>query len=72
MDHSGELVLTDGSRIGHRSLVKVYRQKVRPTESRESVLIAKMMSMLYHCSTSVTYNLPCASVRLSIIIALPS
>jgi len=44
IDESGELVLTDGSRVGHRSMVAIYRQKLRPTESRESVLIARMMN----------------------------
>jgi hypothetical protein len=59
--NSGELVLTDGSRIGHRSLVKVYRQKVRPTESRAAVLIAKMMSMnlLPLPATSVIHSRVC-------------
>jgi hypothetical protein len=44
IDDNGELILSDGSRIGHRHYRKEYEQNTRPVESRESVLIAQMMS----------------------------
>jgi hypothetical protein len=40
----GELVLSDGSVIGHRDLKRFYSQNQRPRETRESVLINRLMS----------------------------
>jgi pre-60S factor REI1 len=42
INDAGELVLTDGSTIGHRSLWRYYRQHVRPTETRESVVLSTL------------------------------
>jgi len=42
INDAGELVLTDGSTIGHRSLWRFYRQHVRPSENRESVLLSSL------------------------------
>jgi pre-60S factor REI1 len=44
VSEGGELVLTDGSRIGHRSLLHAYKQNIRPAETREALLITKMMN----------------------------
>lgn len=44
MNDAGELVMSDGSLIGHRQYVSAYRQNHRTTESRESVQIAKLMA----------------------------
>eukprot|EP00808_Paulinella_micropora_P013202 g58922.t1 len=38
----GEIVLTDGRRIGHRQNLLVYRQNIRDSPSRESVMISQM------------------------------
>jgi len=42
INDAGELVLTDGSTIGHRSMWRYYRQHVRINEKRESVILAKL------------------------------
>jgi len=42
INDSGELVLTDGSTIGHRSMWRYYRQHMRQNENRESVIISKL------------------------------
>jgi len=42
INDAGELVLTDGSTIGHRSMWRFYRQHMRPNETRESVILSKL------------------------------
>jgi len=42
MNDAGELVLTDGSTIGHRSMWRYYRQHVRPVETREHVVVSQL------------------------------
>jgi pre-60S factor REI1 len=37
----GELVMSDGSIIGHRAFRYIYKQNLRPLEQRESVLLAQ-------------------------------
>lgn len=39
-----DLVLPGGQRLGHRSLHRYYKQHLRPTEERESVLINRLVS----------------------------
>jgi len=39
-----ELVLQDGKQIGHRSYARYYKQKYKPEDLRESVLINKLCS----------------------------
>ena len=42
----GELVLTDGRCVGHRAFRKYYKQKYKPEESRESVVVARKEELL--------------------------
>ncbi len=44
LNEHGELVLGDGSVIGHRDLKRYYTQNSRPKETRESVLINRLVS----------------------------
>eukprot|EP01092_Planopodium_desertum_P009205 TRINITY_DN3950_c0_g1_i1.p1 TRINITY_DN3950_c0_g1~~TRINITY_DN3950_c0_g1_i1.p1 ORF type:complete len:199 (-),score=25.18 TRINITY_DN3950_c0_g1_i1:106-702(-) len=39
-----EVTLPSGKVLGHRSLARYYKQRLRPEEKRESVLITKMMA----------------------------
>mmetsp|Transcript_44254 Transcript_44254/g.71137 ORF Transcript_44254/g.71137 Transcript_44254/m.71137 type:complete len:416 (-) Transcript_44254:95-1342(-) len=39
----GEIVMKDGRVIGHRSLVRYYKQNLKPTDSRNTNLIIKMI-----------------------------
>ncbi|RUS31365.1 C2H2 type zinc-finger-domain-containing protein [Jimgerdemannia flammicorona] len=39
-----ELILPSGARIGHRSLARYYKQSLRPEESRDSVLINRLIT----------------------------
>ncbi len=39
-----ELVLPSGTRLGHRSLQRYYKQRLRTTEPRESILINRLAS----------------------------
>eukprot|EP01006_Ploeotia_vitrea_P040571 TRINITY_DN66434_c8_g1_i1.p1 TRINITY_DN66434_c8_g1~~TRINITY_DN66434_c8_g1_i1.p1 ORF type:complete len:480 (+),score=259.99 TRINITY_DN66434_c8_g1_i1:89-1441(+) len=43
MSEGGELVLSDGSVIGHRSLRRYYKQSLRPVETRDHQLIQSMI-----------------------------
>lgn len=43
-DVTDELILPSGMRLGSRTLLRYYKQKFRPAETRESVLINLMSS----------------------------
>jgi len=43
-EDGSELVFTDGKSVGHRSLQVYYRQKVRPNETRDSLIISSLLS----------------------------
>ncbi|KAI1299681.1 hypothetical protein EDD11_006443 [Mortierella claussenii] len=49
-----ELILPSGARLGHRSLNKYYRQNVKPEESRDSVLINRLLT---HYTDHMGYDL---------------
>lgn len=42
----GELILTDGRCVGHRAFRKYYKQKYKPEESREAVVVARKEELL--------------------------
>jgi len=42
-DSAMELVLSSGARAGHRSLLRYYKQAPRPRETRDSVLLTRIM-----------------------------
>lgn len=44
MNDLGELVLSDGSTVGHRQFKHVYRQNIKPPPQKESQIIALMAS----------------------------
>eukprot|EP00771_Trimastix_marina_P000453 gnl/Trimastix_PCT/1473.p1 GENE.gnl/Trimastix_PCT/1473~~gnl/Trimastix_PCT/1473.p1 ORF type:complete len:431 (-),score=86.96 gnl/Trimastix_PCT/1473:142-1395(-) len=39
----GELVLSDGRQLGHRDLVRYYRQRFKPQDTRKAVILNAMM-----------------------------
>lgn len=43
-EDGSELIFEDGRSIGHRSLQVYYRQKYRPTDNRDSVIINSLMN----------------------------
>jgi len=44
MNDMGELVMSDGSVIGHRSLKTYYKQNVKPRPSQPSAIVKQMLS----------------------------
>lgn len=44
MNAGGELILSDGGIVGHRSFLRAYKLNPAPAEERESVLITQMMA----------------------------
>ncbi|KAF9105372.1 hypothetical protein BGX27_009656 [Mortierella sp. AM989] len=55
-----ELILASGARLGHRSLNKYYRQNVKPEESRDSVLINRLLT---HYTDHMGYDLELSKTR---------
>ncbi|KAF9938341.1 hypothetical protein BGZ65_013034 [Modicella reniformis] len=49
-----ELVLPSGARLGHRSLSRYYKQNIKPEETRDSVLINRLLT---HYSDHMGYDL---------------
>ncbi|KAG0228505.1 hypothetical protein BGW42_002129 [Actinomortierella wolfii] len=49
-----ELILPSGARLGHRSLNRYYRQNIKPEETRDSVLINKLLT---HYTDHMGYEL---------------
>jgi len=39
-----EYVLSDGRRLGHRSLARYYKQSIRPTEASQAELITNLIA----------------------------
>ncbi|KAF9200445.1 hypothetical protein BGZ49_009336 [Haplosporangium sp. Z 27] len=55
-----ELILPSGARLGHRSLNKYYRQNVKPEESRDSVLINRLLT---HYTDHMGYDLALSKTK---------
>ncbi|KAK5827844.1 C2H2 type zinc-finger-domain-containing protein [Linnemannia elongata] len=55
-----ELILPSGARLGHRSLNKYYRQNVKPEETRDSVLINKLLT---HYTDHMGYDLALSKTK---------
>ncbi|KAG0000626.1 hypothetical protein BGZ80_001338 [Entomortierella chlamydospora] len=55
-----ELILPSGARLGHRSLNKYFRQNVKPEESRDSVLINRLLT---HYTDHMGYDLALAKTK---------
>ncbi|KAF9929271.1 hypothetical protein FBU30_001753 [Linnemannia zychae] len=55
-----ELILPSGARLGHRSLNKYYRQNIKPEETRDSVLINKLLT---HYTDHMGYDLALAKTK---------
>ncbi|KAF9365575.1 hypothetical protein BGX34_009401 [Mortierella sp. NVP85] len=49
-----ELILPSGARLGHRSLSRYYKQNVKPEETRDSVLINRLLT---HYTDHMGYDL---------------
>lgn len=59
-DDEMELILPSGARLGHRSLNKYYRQNVKPEESRDSVLINRLLT---HYTDHMGYDLALSKTK---------
>ncbi|KAG0260727.1 hypothetical protein BG011_001676 [Mortierella polycephala] len=55
-----ELILPSGARLGHRSLNKYFRQNVKPEESRDSVLINRLLT---HYTDHMGYDLALSKTK---------
>ncbi|KAF9415436.1 hypothetical protein BGZ94_000087 [Podila epigama] len=59
-DDDMELILPSGARLGHRSLNRYYRQNVKPEESRDSVLINRLLT---HYTDHMGYDLALSKTK---------
>ncbi|KAF9918876.1 hypothetical protein BX616_004828 [Lobosporangium transversale] len=59
-DDDMELILPSGARLGHRSLNKYYKQNVRPEETRDSVLINRLLT---HYTDHMGYDLALSKTK---------
>ncbi|KAF9580374.1 hypothetical protein BGW38_003011 [Lunasporangiospora selenospora] len=55
-----ELILPSGARLGHRSLSRYYKQNVKPEETRDSILINKLLT---HYTDHMGYTMAVAQTK---------